>query len=218
MFFRLITFVRKNPNETLAIMAGVVIVIFALFYPAWWGKAGFGLLIGIATTVAAVFILSVLDDNTTIDWEPYLPWALVLVPTGVALLLRRVWKQDHFQPWVVNLSFSTSSIPPPQTILLIIVGLLLLILIGALIHSLSRGETVSVDSHWGGLGGGIAGWRLSAPLVYLLGIAFLLAITSAVAWQVFLPTKASESAGQRSSVPSTSTTNSASRPDATSVK
>jgi hypothetical protein len=26
-----------------------------------------------------------------------------------------------------------------------------------------------VDSHWGGLGGGLGGWRLSASLVYLIG-------------------------------------------------
>ncbi|MFZ1010731.1 MAG: hypothetical protein WAN65_28080 [Candidatus Sulfotelmatobacter sp.] len=214
MLFRLLTFIRRNPNNTIAIITGAGILIFALVDPAWWGKAGFGLLVGIAASVPSVLILWVLDDYTTIDAELYVPWALVLVPTGVALLLRRAWKQDHFQPWVVNVSLSASAIPPPQTILLIVVGLLLLILIAALIHSLSRGEAVSVDSHWGGLGGGIAGWRLSAPLVYLLGIAFLLAVSSALAWRVFTASAPSPQAGQQSSLPANSTANPGSRTDA----
>src|SRR5713226_8852458 len=54
-------------------------------------------------------------------------------------------------------------------------------------RSLSRGETVSIESHWGGLGGGIGGWRLSTPLIYLLGIVFILIVSCALAWRVFPP-------------------------------
>jgi hypothetical protein len=216
MLSRLLDTIREHPNEALAVMAGVAILIFALVAPEWWGKASLGLLIGIASTVAAILILVVLEDQTTIDVGPFVAWTLVLGPTGVALLLRKLWKPDNFHPWTVSISLS--QIPSPKSILLLIVGLLLLILMIALIRSLSRGESVSVDSHWGGLGGGIAGWRLSAPLVYLLGIAFLLAVSSVLAWRVFPVPPADSPPGQKSSLPANSAINSSSRTDATTVK
>jgi hypothetical protein len=213
MLYRLLNAIREHPNEAVAVTVGLGILIFAFVDPEWWGKASLGLLIGIASTVVALLILVVLDENTTIDTEPFAAWTLVLVPTGVALLLRKVWKQDNFHTWSVNISLS--EIPSSKTILLLIAGLLLLILVAVLIRSLSRGESVSVDSHWGGLGGGIAGWRLSAPLVYLLGIAFLLAISSALAWKEFTTSAPNPAPGQQSSLPANSTANPGSRTDPT---
>jgi hypothetical protein len=207
MLSRLLNVIRQNPSEALAATVGLGFLIFAFVDPGWWGKASLGLLIGVASTVVAFLILFVLEEQTSIDVGTFVAWTLVLVPTGVALLLRRVWKDDNFRPWVVNISLA--EIPSPKTILLLIVGLLLLILVGALIHSLSRGESVSIESHWGGLGGGIAGWRLSAPSVYLLGIVFLLAVSSALAWRVF-PAPGSNPT-QQSSLPANSTVNSTSR-------
>jgi len=215
MLSRLLNAIRQHPSDALAVTVGLGILIFAFIDPQWWGKASLGLLIGIASTVVALLILMVLESNTTIDTDPLVVWTLVLVPTGVALVLRKVWKQDNFHPWTVNISLS--EIPSPKTILLLIAGLLLLILIGALIRSLTRGESVSIDSHWGGLGGGIAGWRLSAPLVYLLGIAFLLTVSSALAWREFTAPVPNASPGQQSALPANSTVSPGSRADA-SVK
>lgn len=38
-----------------------------------------------------------------------------------------------------------------------------------LIEQIKLGHTVSVESHWGGLGGGLGGWRISGPLALLIG-------------------------------------------------
>jgi hypothetical protein len=38
----------------------------------------------------------------------------------------------------------------------------------ALLTDLAGGRTVNVESHWGGLGGGIGGWTVSSPLIALV--------------------------------------------------
>jgi hypothetical protein len=37
-------------------------------------------------------------------------------------------------------------------------------------ESLWREGSPTIESHWGGLGGGVGGWRISASLVYLVGL------------------------------------------------
>lgn len=48
-------------------------------------------------------------------------------------------------------------------------GSLALLFVVLLVVTLERGGSVGFESAWGGLGSGLGGWRLSAPLVYLLG-------------------------------------------------
>ncbi|WP_416896262.1 MAG: hypothetical protein ACMVY4_12010 [Minwuia sp.] len=45
---------------------------------------------------------------------------------------------------------------------------------------LLRGEPVGIESHWGGIGGGVGGWRVTAPLVFLLLTLFFGGATAAV--------------------------------------
>ncbi len=59
-------------------------------------------------------------------------------------------------------------------------GLLLALLLGAALAlfflaftETAGGGPPSVESSWGGLGGGLGGWRLSPALVYFLGALFL---------------------------------------------
>ncbi len=59
-------------------------------------------------------------------------------------------------------------------------GLLSAVLLGAALAlfflaftATARGGPPSVESSWGGLGGGLGGWRLSPALVYFLGALFL---------------------------------------------
>lgn len=43
------------------------------------------------------------------------------------------------------------------------------------VQGVKRGGVFAIESHWGGFGGGLGGWRFSAPLVYLFaGLALLL--------------------------------------------
>jgi hypothetical protein len=51
----------------------------------------------------------------------------------------------------------------------------------AAIHGLNEGEDFSIESHWGGLGGGLGGWRVSNPLIFLIATLFSAALTYLVA-------------------------------------
>jgi|WetSurMetagenome_2_1015567.scaffolds.fasta_scaffold1048620_1 hypothetical protein len=72
----------------------------------------------------------------------------------------------------------------PLPLLIYALGGVTAILLGLFIFLLIRGQSVSLDTHWGGLGGGLGGWRVSPALAALLGaIAFaslcvLLAVVS----------------------------------------
>jgi hypothetical protein len=50
----------------------------------------------------------------------------------------------------------------------ILFGSITLACLARLAKSAERGETFGVESHWGGLGGGVGGWRISAPLGYFV--------------------------------------------------
>lgn len=201
MFLKLLSLIREHPSDTLAILIGLGILTLAFVDPHWWGDFSLGILFGVGSTALVAYaVLYFIDKVTSWDVGDAVAWVLVSVPVLAALLVRKYWsiRSIPSRPWVVNLP----PLPSPQSLLLIIAGLGLFILMAALIASLHRGESVSVDSHWGGLGGGIAGWRLSAPLVYLLGIAFVLAVSSAVAWRVFpAPAVASPPSQQQTSPP-----------------
>ncbi len=45
-----------------------------------------------------------------------------------------------------------------------------------LFYSFRRLDGIQVESNWGGLGGGLSGWSISTPLVYLLIAAGVLAL------------------------------------------
>jgi hypothetical protein len=49
------------------------------------------------------------------------------------------------------------------------------------LRSLEHGDGFAVESHWGGLGGGLGGWRVSRPLMFLIGALACAGLTFAVA-------------------------------------
>lgn len=60
-----------------------------------------------------------------------------------------------------------------------LLGVTVVLLIGMLVSA--RSESPSVESHWGGFGGGLGGWRISPSLAFLLGaIAFGAMFTTVV--------------------------------------
>lgn len=61
-----------------------------------------------------------------------------------------------------------------------------------LVRSLDRGERASFESAWGGLGGGLGGWRLTTPLVYLVATAVFGILLMVVAVQELPPGRAGE--------------------------
>jgi hypothetical protein len=63
--------------------------------------------------------------------------------------------------------------PVPLPVLVYALGGVAVILLGIFVYLLMTGESVYLESHWGGLGGGLGGWRVSRALSALLGaIAF----------------------------------------------
>jgi hypothetical protein len=63
-----------------------------------------------------------------------------------------------------------------------IVAAITLILFFQFVEEMRKGSETGIETHWGGFGGGLGGWSISRPLVYLLAaLAFgcLLAVLSA---------------------------------------
>jgi len=181
--FQLTEWIRTHLNEFFAIVLGLGILTFALLNPGWWGERAFGVLIGVAILAIILPISIVILEKTLFDEDKILPWILVIVPTATALILRRISGYNLVWP----IQFKTPGVPSPQSLFLILIAFLVLMLVIIFVRALNRGEGVTIESNWGGLGGGIGGFQLSAPLIYLLGIVFLLAVASALAWRIFPP-------------------------------
>jgi len=60
-----------------------------------------------------------------------------------------------------------------QAMLILLLGSAALVAMAQVIDRLQRGESIELQSHWGGLGGAIGGWRLS-PVTSLLLLALIL--------------------------------------------
>lgn len=61
-----------------------------------------------------------------------------------------------------------------QAMLIVLLGSAALVAMVQAIDRLQRGESIELQSHWGGLGGALGGWRLS-PVTSLLVLALVLA-------------------------------------------
>jgi hypothetical protein len=53
-------------------------------------------------------------------------------------------------------------------LVLIMLFLITITLVWRLIGALSSGDVPRIESHWGGIGGGLGGWEFSRAMVYLL--------------------------------------------------
>lgn len=51
----------------------------------------------------------------------------------------------------------------------------------AMFRALSQGDRFEIESHWGGLGGGLGGWRVSKPLVFLLAVLAIIGMAALAA-------------------------------------
>jgi hypothetical protein len=183
MLASLLQWCKENVGETLAIIVGLGVLIFALTNPAWWGDRGFGVLIGVSVLVAVLPLIRLLSpDRLGFNPNRLLPWLILLVPVATALVLRRL-SHDQNTPSQISIP----ALPSTRTILLIAFVISILVLVDALASAFARGESVSVESHWGGIGGGIGGWRLSTPLIYLSALVLLLTASIVIAWRVFIP-------------------------------
>jgi len=189
--FRITEWIKTHLNETFAIVVAGAILVFTFLNVGWWGDRALGVLIGATTIVVILRILgaslvlpsAVTDEKRKLYWQWFLPWALIAIPTITAVVVRQA--SGYRLVWPIQ--FKTPGVPQPQSLFLILIAILLVMLLIVFVRALHRGEGVAIESHWGGLGGGIGGFQLSAPLIYLLGIVFLLVVSSALAWRIFPP-------------------------------
>jgi uncharacterized membrane protein len=97
-----------------------------------------------------------------------LPWIIVITLVGVTVLL--------LTPDIDRVSRADEK--------LLAVGMaalfaaLAVLFLARLIGSLESGESLGVESHWGGLGGGVGGWRVSRAAVYLICTATFAALAA----------------------------------------
>lgn len=91
-------------------------------------------------------------------------------PTSdVAAAKPAVAYSDLVRPWIVDGA-------------LVVLALLALSFTVAFFRALKAGSELSIESRWGGFGGGLGGWTLSRPLVLLLAaLAFGGLLCAAVA-------------------------------------
>ncbi|HYW73422.1 MAG TPA: hypothetical protein VE961_20535 [Pyrinomonadaceae bacterium] len=182
MLASLLQWFKKHISETLAIIAGVAVLIFTVTNPGWWGDRAFGVLIGVAV-LAAVFPLVILVlERILPDTDWIIAWVILIIPVATALVLRRFSNRQS--------QISIPALPSTRTVLLVAFVISILVLVDALARAFARGESVSVESHWGGLGGGVGGWRLSTPLIYLSALILLITASIVIAWRVFIPPEA----------------------------
>lgn len=191
--FRLTEWIKIHLNESFAIVAAVAILAFTYFNAGWWGDRALGVLIGVAVIFGILLILGVRvvptigvsQDSVKFYVEKIIPWALLVIPTATALIVRQA--AGYKLVWPIH--FQTPNVPQPQSLFLILLAILMVMLVIVFVRALNRGEGVTIESNWGGLGGGIGGFQLSTPLIYLLGIVFLLVVSSALAWRIFPPSQ-----------------------------
>jgi hypothetical protein len=84
-----------------------------------------------------------------------------------------------------------------------------------LTRSLEAGETLGLESHWGGLGGGVGGWRISRPVGYLFCVMTFGALASVAGSRYPDPPPSELTGGTRT--PATTTKPAASPPGTTTT-
>jgi hypothetical protein len=81
-----------------------------------------------------------------------------------------------------------------------------LVFLTRLIRSLEDGELLGIESHWGGLGGGVGGWRISMPVAYFIGVATFAALAAVAVSHYSTPDVATTSTTSATSTTGTTST------------
>jgi hypothetical protein len=63
---------------------------------------------------------------------------------------------------------SQSAVPFSETAALTLFALGTVVAVALFLWAVRRGDLPQIESHWGGLGGGMGGWRISASMAYLV--------------------------------------------------
>ncbi len=108
-------------------------------------------------------------------WEQVERWSLYAVAASLAftlviplalLVTERLHRVAHADEKMVALGLG------------VLFASITLMFLTRFIRSLEGGESLGVESHWGGLGGGVGGWRVSRPVGYLFCVMTFGALTA----------------------------------------
>ena len=110
--------------------------------------------------------------------HPLLTWIYISLFCAAIMAIAAV-QSDH-------LSFG-------QALLVVILGSMALAAAGAALVRFHNGENIELESNWGGLGGGLGGWRVSA--VTCLSVLAVIFAASAVVASRVAPPKPVQAAG-----------------------
>jgi hypothetical protein len=90
---------------------------------------------------------------------------------------------------VVAVPVAAGEISMSKASLLLALGCLAAVFLNRFLKEIRR-EVPVIESHWGGLGGGLSGWRISASLLYFAGAVCLAAVFAWV-WVAMEPDRRS---------------------------
>lgn len=71
-------------------------------------------------------------------------------------------------------------LPVSTAVLALVCGAVTMLVAFYALEAIRRGEGLSVESHWGGLGGGLGGWRASTAAVLVFLLLVMLSVTAAL--------------------------------------
>lgn len=81
-------------------------------------------------------------------------------------------------------NWRADAVPIAVYIGLIVFGLITGVCGYLLVQSLQSGGRVEIESHWGGFGSGLGGWRFSTTLVYFVAAIFFAGLLTTTIWMV----------------------------------
>ena len=191
MFSKLWQQIKGNPVSTGGIVLGILVLVISLRNTQWLGERATGVVIGASVVSLLILGSYLLDTLKSFDTLKYLTPSILVITVLVGIIIRVRTAGGLRSPLQLSVA-----IPSNQTILLGAFCIAVIALLIAFLRALHRGEGVSFESHWGGLGGGITGWRISSALIYLLGIVFLLLFSLVIAWRMFIQTSQASTATQ----------------------
>lgn len=136
-------------------------------------------------------------------------WAAV---AGIIVTSTMVWLSFQSSALAINSeAISAGALSrAPSTLTVVWVGALVLFAFGSIyflflfVQRLERGGAPQIETHWGGIGGGLGGWRMSTSLGYLL-VAIVLMLLFGLFFFHFGPTGPTDQAPHNAAVTPTAT-------------
>ncbi|MFO1081633.1 MAG: hypothetical protein U1E23_13520 [Reyranellaceae bacterium] len=153
-----------------------------------------GMLVGAAVAIVAYGALFIGDVTPTLASVPLhvfrmgtsLIWSVIAIAGMAAGFLAAAWLKraeigTALGSWIYIVLFcatlmavaATGSVSFVSATLILLFGSVALVAGANVVALIRSGETIELQSNWGGLGGGLGGWRLSrVTALLLLGLLF----------------------------------------------